>query len=136
MMRNKKPCNYCHYKRQIIGLLPIITKTSDDISVKEILEVVLDEYNYSSFAKLIQSRKRADTIIRNVCMYLIQKFTNLKNTEIAIMFFVSPPNLTMNVKTIKNIMQVDRAFYNEVRNLEEKIKNKVIVKKTISYTKE
>lgn len=69
-------------------------------------------------------------------MYLIQKFTNLKNTEIAIMFFVSPPNLTMNVKTIKNIMQVDRAFYNEVRNLEEKIKNKVIVKKTISYTKE
>ena len=95
------------------------------LTVDDILDKVCDHYSVSQQHVLSRSRKRDYVLVRQVSMYLAQKYTKMPASRIGQLIGGRDHSTVIHsCSTIEQRMKIDKAFLSEVSSIENSFKLK------------
>ncbi len=107
----------------------IIRKTvhleKKSLTVEDIIQKVCNHYKLDESAIHTKTRKREVVQVRQVAMYLANKYTNISSSKIGQLIGSKDHATVLHAfKTVKNLLEVDKTFKTEVEEIEMTLKGK------------
>lgn len=93
----------------------------DDNEPSSVEKVILEKYNLSFKELSIDSRKPKYVKPRLIAMYLLDKYTDLNQDSIGLLFNKDHSAVSYAKKTVSNLSYSDVSYRNNIERLEEKL---------------